>query len=119
MKLLAAFFRLIRWPNLFFIAVTQLLYYYAIVEPLTKQGIGLNLNRTYVVWLIIASLLIAAAGYIINDSFDLNIDQVNKPSRLIIHKTIKRRLAMLTHLAMTLTAVCIGHYSEYGTGSHR
>ncbi|HMC99302.1 MAG TPA: geranylgeranylglycerol-phosphate geranylgeranyltransferase [Ferruginibacter sp.] len=116
MKLLAAFFRLIRWPNLFFIAVTQLLYYYAIVEPLTKQGIGLNLNRTYFVWLIIASLLIAAAGYIINDYFDLNIDQVNKPSRLNIDKIIKRRWAMLMHLAMSFTAVLIGFYIDYGAG---
>ena len=43
------------------------------------------------------SILIAAAGYIINDYFDLNIDRVNKPDKLVMEKVIKRRSAILWH----------------------
>jgi 4-hydroxybenzoate polyprenyltransferase len=39
----------------------------------------------------LSSVLIAAAGYIINDYFDLNIDRVNKPDKLVVEKYIRRR----------------------------
>jgi 4-hydroxybenzoate polyprenyltransferase len=117
MKLVIAFFRLIRWPNLLFIAITQALYYYAIIEPLTKKNIGISFDLDLFPCLCIASLLIAAAGYIINDYFDLNIDQVNKPSRLIIDKIIKRRWAIAFHLMMSFIAVLIGIYIDIRSGS--
>jgi len=117
MKLVIAFFRLIRWPNLLFIAITQALYYYAIVQPLHGKGIVDLFDHRLLPLLCIASLLIAAAGYIINDYFDLNIDQVNKPGRLIIDKIIKRRWAMAFHLLMSLVAVLIGIYIDIRSGS--
>ena len=117
MKLVIAFFRLIRWPNLLFIAITQILYCYAIVLPLSKKGIGILFDLNLLPWLCIASLLIAAAGYIINDYFDLNIDQVNKPGRLIVGKTIKRRWAIVFHLLMSLFAVLIGLFVDIRSGT--
>ena len=42
-------------------------------------------------FIVIASVLIAAAGYIINDYFDLNIDQVNKPDKVVVNLIINRR----------------------------
>ena len=74
MKLITAFLRLIRWPNLAFIILTQVLFYYCIYQSLFHSS-----NIKSLLWIIIASVLIAAAGYIINDYFDLNIDQINKP----------------------------------------
>lgn len=47
--------------------------------------------------LVFSTLLIAAAGYIINDYFDIKIDRINKPHRVWIGKTISRRNALLTH----------------------
>ena len=91
MKLIIAFFRLIRWPNLVFIILTQLLFYYSVVQPITEKGVTSSFSDKYFLLLVIASVLIAAAGYIINDYFDLNIDQVNKPARLVVDKIIKRR----------------------------
>ena len=117
MKLVIAFFRLIRWPNLIFIAITQALYYYAIVAPLNKKGIGILFNPDLFPLLCVASLLIAASGYIINDYFDLNIDLVNKPGRLIIDKIIKRRWAMAFHLMMSFIAILIGVYIDIRSGT--
>jgi 4-hydroxybenzoate polyprenyltransferase and related prenyltransferases len=91
MKLITAFLKLVRWPNLVMIAVTQVLFYFSLVQPLYEKGIYTNFKNENFPLLILASVLIAAAGYIINDYFDLNIDQVNKPERTIIDKAIKRR----------------------------
>jgi len=78
MKLLAAFIRLIRSVNLLFIAITQLLFQYCIVWPVFHRvNSPLVLTTPVFSTLVVASVLIAAAGYIINDYFDLNIDLVN------------------------------------------
>jgi 4-hydroxybenzoate polyprenyltransferase len=47
--------------------------------------------------LVFSTVLIAAAGNIINDYFDVKADRINKPEKLIITKHIKRRWAILTH----------------------
>ena len=53
-------------------------------------------DRTFPL-LVFTTLLIAAAGYIINDYFDIKIDRINKPHRVWIGKTIRRRSALLIH----------------------
>ena len=78
MKLLSAFFKLVRWPNLLFIALTQLLFHTCVYQPLTGST-----QFGSLLWIIVASVCIAAAGYIINDYFDLNIDQINKTATVV------------------------------------
>jgi 4-hydroxybenzoate polyprenyltransferase len=60
-----------------------------------------------------ASVLIAAAGYIINDYFDLNIDRVNKPGKLVIEKVIKRRSAILWHWLLSGLGVLLSIYVSW------
>ena len=112
MKLLTAFFRLVCWPNLVMIAVTQVLFYFSLVQPLFSKGIYTRFDNLHFGLLMIASVLIAAAGYIINDYFDLNIDQVNKPDRTVIDKVIKRRWAIVLHLLFSFTAIIISLYID-------
>ena len=108
MKLAGAFFRLIRYPNLFFIALTQSLFYICIVLPsFHHAGIRPLLTTEGLFILIAASMTIAAGGYIINDYFDLNIDRVNKPDKLVIGKLIKRRWAILWHLGFSATGILL------------
>ncbi len=52
--------------------------------------------------MVISSVLIAAAGYIINDYFDLNIDQVNKPERVVVNVIINRRWVIFWHMFLSL-----------------
>ncbi|MGB4844076.1 MAG: geranylgeranylglycerol-phosphate geranylgeranyltransferase [Ferruginibacter sp.] len=115
MKLIIAFLRLVRWPNLVIIAVTQVLFYFSLVQPLFKKGIYTRFDNLHFILLIIASVLIAAAGYIINDYFDLNIDQVNKPERTIIDKAIKRRWAIVMHIVLSFTGVIISFYIDFNS----
>lgn len=113
MKLPVAFLKLIRWPNLVFIVLTQILFFYCIL-PFVYKGIeAVSLSPDIFYWLVTASICIAAAGYIINDYFDLNIDLVNKPSKLIIEKYINRRWAILFHLFLSFAGFLISCYVGY------
>ena len=114
MRLAAAFFRLIRFPNLFFIALTQLLFYYAIILPsFSAYQLTAPLQWIDLLVLIGASICIAAAGYIINDYFDQNIDIVNKPNRLVVGSIIKRRWAILWHLGFSVIGVLLSAWVSY------
>ena len=112
MKLIAAFFRLIRWPNLLYIVLTQLLFYFCIVQRVIIAPDYSGFRVPLFIYLIVASVLIAAAGYIINDYFDRNIDQVNKPTRLVIDKVIKRRWAIVWHILLSLAGTGICFYID-------
>lgn len=121
MKLVAAFFRLVRWPNLVFIVVTQCLFYFCIVIPVfTSYNTTAALNTSLFWHLVAASVFIAAAGYIINDYFDLSIDRINKPDKLVVEKIIKRRWTIIWHLVLSLigllfTAVVCLHLPDWHT----
>src|SRR5215203_2508055 len=111
MKQILAFFKLIRTLNLLFIAVTQYLFQYFIVIPLfNDHGLPVPLSGKYFWLLLCSSVLIAAAGYIINDYFDLNIDRVNKPDKLVVEKYIRRRWAIIWHLVLSFAGILLGFY---------
>ena len=117
MKAATSFLQLIRWPNLVFIVLTQALFRYFILPFAHDQRPG-NMNGVKLTeplfWLLVtASLTIAAAGYIINDYFDVNIDQVNKSSRVIIGKFINRRSAILSHAFLSLVGLVLSAYVGY------
>ncbi len=102
MNLFPPFFRLIRWPNLAFIVLTQVLFYCCIYLPLYGQP-----RTERFLLLVLASVFIAAAGYIINDYFDVNIDRVNKPEKNVVDSVIHRRWAIIWHLALSLAGVVL------------
>ena len=115
-QLLGAFFRLVRWPNLVFILLTQLLFYYLILLPVHDQPFGefpLVLRPRLFYLLATSSVLIAAAGYIINDYFDLNIDRVNKPNRLVVDRIIKRRSTILWHWMLSGVGLLLSFYVSW------
>ena len=114
MKLVQSFFKLIRWPNLVFIALTQVLFYYCVFTPLLSAPTSYSQNIFFLL-LVIASVLIAAAGYIINDYFDVQIDAINKPDRMVIGKIIKRRWAIVLHWLFSGIGVGLSFYISYGT----
>lgn len=113
MTKLLALLRLIRWPNLLFIALAQILVYLFIVY----RGVELPFYYAFdsaikpfnveLFQLIISTVLIAAAGYMINDYFDVRIDAVNKPDRLILSKVISRRAMITWHVVLNLTAILL------------
>lgn len=116
MKLTHAFLRLVRWPNLVFIAITQILFVYCIVHPVMfAAGAVPNIHGAYFILLMISSVVIAAAGYIINDYFDLNIDLINKPHKLVVDKIISRRWVIFWHLLFSIAGIMLGFYIDWKT----
>ncbi len=109
------FFRLIRPLNLFVIALIMysLRFYYV-----SKGGLMTNLHNSnpYILeqfsffLLVFSTVLIAAAGNIINDYFDVKADKINKPHKVIIGKFIKPRHAIVWHWVLNFIAFSIALY---------
>lgn len=117
MKLLAAFLKLVRYPNLIYIALTQFLLQYCVVAPvLASSGEAPSLSVLCFVLLCISTILVAAAGYIINDYFDINIDIINKPDKMVVDKIIGRRWAMAWHTILNMAGVSIGFIVAWKIG---
>jgi 4-hydroxybenzoate polyprenyltransferase len=104
MRLIVAFFKLIRLPNLIFIALTQVLFQFCIFQPLYQGLMPANDLRNFT-FLVLASLFIAAAGYVINDYFDIYIDEVNRPEKMVVDKYISRRWAIAWHFMLSAIGI--------------
>ncbi len=114
MQKLKAILTLIRLPNLVFIFLTQLLAYYFLIKPcLNQQQVHSSLANPYLFILTFSTVLIAAAGYIINDYFDIGIDAINKPERVTIEKIFKRRTIIIWHIVLNILAVSMAAYVAY------
>ncbi|MBS1657382.1 MAG: geranylgeranylglycerol-phosphate geranylgeranyltransferase [Chitinophagales bacterium] len=120
MQKLIAFLRLIRSLNLLFIVLTQCSVQYFIIKPILAQaGAVPTLDELHFILLVAATVLIAAAGYVINDYFDVKVDEVNKPGRIFIDRVITRRAAMLLHQMFTGTGVLLALYVAWHAGNFK
>lgn len=94
-----------------FIAITQLLFHYCILQPnLASISLQPQVAGKYLWLIIIASVCIAGGGNIINDYFDINIDQINKPHKLVVDKYIPRRWVIFLHLLVSMAGVLCSFY---------
>lgn len=110
--------QLIRLPNLLIIALTQFLLRYAILKPFLYEGSVAVSSRWYDFCILVGvTLLIAVGGYVINDYFDVKIDQVNKPEKLVIDRQVTARMAIMIHLVLNGIATILGFYLGYRIGS--
>lgn len=104
-----AFLKLIRLPNLLIIAFTQYMIRLCLIEPiLNLSGLYIQMSDLEFALLVLATVLVAAGGYVINDYFDARIDKINKPEHLIIDQGVKRRVAMGAHAVLSSLGVAIG-----------
>ncbi len=100
--------RLIRWSNLLIILLTQGLAWWCVLVPLQNTaGVKLLLTPLNFSLLCLSTILIAAAGYIINDYFDIRIDAINKPDKVILERQIPRRMAIIVHSVMNGAALLL------------
>ena len=101
------YLQLIRLPNLFLLALMQLTFRYGF---LVHQDIPLALADWQYHLLVLATVLIAAAGYVINDIFDQDSDAINKPLKAIVGKSITEGRAYNIYVGLNITGVAIGFY---------
>jgi 4-hydroxybenzoate polyprenyltransferase len=55
-------------------------------------------------------VLIAAAGYIINDYFDVRIDLINRPDEVVLGKVIPRKTAIFAHALLNIIGLILAGY---------
>jgi 4-hydroxybenzoate polyprenyltransferase len=113
------FLRLIRPVNLLIIVLTMYAMRIFFVDFLLSDIRSFSVNNEALDFalLVFSTVLIAAAGNIINDYFDVKADRINKPNRLIITKHLKRRWAIVTHWLFNLIAFAIAVYLTVRHGS--
>lgn len=114
---LKAFLKLIRFQNLLIIAATQYMMRFFIVEPiLAVNGFVPQLDHLHFFLLVFSSMSITAAGYVINDYFDMKTDLLNRPATVIVGRKISRRWAMITHILLNAIGILTGVYLAWYIG---
>ena len=105
--------RLIRFPNLVLIVLSQSLAQACLLSDGIKWH---KVLEPGFLLLTFSTVLIAAAGYIINDYYDIKIDAINKPGRLLVGRKIRRRRAMFAHLILSALGVLGGIWLSIPVG---
>jgi 4-hydroxybenzoate polyprenyltransferase len=107
-------FELIRFPNLVIIALCQVLVQVCLLQP--EVPVRQVLANAHFNLLLLATFCVAAAGYIINDYYDIKIDAINKPRRQVVGRSVNRRQAMLAHLLLSGIGVLVGWVLSWQVG---
>jgi 4-hydroxybenzoate polyprenyltransferase len=114
------FLKLIRWQNLIMIALTQIAIRYFVVSPILVSGsMQLLFTHEEFALLVLSTISIAAAGYIINDYFDVGIDAINKPNKIFIGTTVSATQALVLHTAFSVFGIILGLYVGAKVGIYK
>lgn len=96
--MLRDYLKIVRLPNLVIIALVQILMYECVLKAILSRYNQIPaLSGLDMMYLIIATVFIAAGGYLANDYFDMKIDEINKPITRIVGKTILRKDVMFLY----------------------
>ena len=98
-----AFLKLIRSVNLIILGFTQYMCRYFIIGKGEDSFTTILLDWRFFL-LVASTVLVAAAGYIINDYYDIKIDLINKPKRVVLGKILHRRIALVSHTILNMIA---------------
>ncbi|MDI9311473.1 MAG: geranylgeranylglycerol-phosphate geranylgeranyltransferase [Limnohabitans sp.] len=101
------YLNLIRYKNLFLIALMQVIIVFLFLKI---QNIEVALADWQFALLVVATVCIAAGGYIINDINDQETDAKNKKNGNIVGKTISEAAAYNLYVGFTFTGVASGFY---------
>jgi 4-hydroxybenzoate polyprenyltransferase len=105
-NLVESFLRLTRAWNLVIIVFAQ----YFTAFFLAKADV---LHDLKLFLLSLSTVLIAAGGYVINDYYDVKIDYINNPDRVVVGKTINRRFVILLHVALSVLGIFVGFFVSW------
>ena len=93
------------------VAVTQALIYYQLLHKTFRNySLTGSFNSFEFVLFAVATILITASGYIINDIYDIETDRINKPEKRIIQVHISVSNAWKIYFSMIITGALISLY---------
>ena len=81
--------------------------------PMFKTGIvGAVPSSPAFILLVISLLFIVAGGYVINDYFDVEIDKINKPGKLIVSRVFSENVTKFFYITLTFLGLLSGLLSS-------
>ncbi|GJM32248.1 MAG: prenyltransferase [Saprospiraceae bacterium] len=109
-----AVLRLIRFPNLLIVAITQAILYHHLLLPNFREfGIHPSLSPQLFSIFILVTVLLTAGGYVINDLLDSDADLINKPQKVIIDKSISRQSGVWLYFCSNLMGFFLALYLAF------
>lgn len=102
------FLKLIRIQNLLMIAFMQIVFRYGFLKKITQNY--LSLSDFQFALLVVSTICIAAAGFIINNILDQENDAIAKPNSRIVGVSISEGMAYNLYVVFNLIGVGIGFY---------
>jgi len=109
MRFIHGVFKLTRLLNLVIIVLCQFLLI-ANIEDVSY----LHLLQDWKFLIIVTStIMIAAGGNVINDYYDVKIDYINKPDKVVVGKSISRRSSILLHAFLSYGGIIIAFFVSW------
>lgn len=108
---LLSLFSVVRGYNILMIALAQYLASIYILSPDLPLGkVVLDLNLFFIV---IASALVIASGYIINNFYDAEKDLINKPRKTMLDRLVSQRTKLTTYFVLNFLAAFSASYVSF------
>ena len=101
------YLKLIRFQNLLMLAFMQLVFRYLFLE---QSYVDLALTDFNYILLVIATVCIAAGGYVINNIMDQDTDEIAKPQNRVVGVSISETVAYNWYIGLTILGVALGFY---------
>lgn len=118
-----AYWTLIRPVNLLITLLTQLVFLYASsrITPFSIDWTNLRWFHSpfyfpVALWVLLACIFSASAGYVINDLFDVDSDHVNRPNKRILKRYISHKAAIIYYGILATLGVLMGFFGGIGMG---
>lgn len=122
MQTITAFLKLIRIANLLIIGLSLYLFYYLILVPVHADKLQTSLvpftNFEFALFTL-SVMLIAAAGNVINDYYDFELDREYKPTRPLAQGLFTLDTAMYIHAALAFAGIGIGFYLGWNNSNYK
>lgn len=108
----------IRLKNIMFIAIIQLVTRYFIIKPvLQAKGLNFLLSDFYFIILVLSTMLIASAGYLINDYFDYEHDiEFNKRTK---ENLPSKNLLFTLYIVFNILAFTLAFWVSLACGMYK
>ena len=111
MNFSSSFLKLIRLPNLIIVALTQYCIRLLLLLPAFHfLNQSPNLNSVDFFLLVLCTLCIAAAGYVINDYYDVEIDKINKSEKRVLGKHISLKAGWSIYYSLLILGGALAIY---------
>lgn len=118
-----AYWTLVRPVNLLITLLTQLVFLYAScrITPLQIDWTNIRwfnhpIHFPVALWVLLSCLFSAAAGYVINDLFDVDSDHINRPNKRILKRYISHKAAILYYAILASLGIITGFLGGTGMG---